>query len=118
MPYKTGTWGEQAKARSKNRNDYFKSRALHTSNLKRRYGITSEQYDQMLKKQKGLCAICKNKENAKSYNKQSSAPQRLAIDHCHKTGLVRGLLCFSCNRGIGYLKDDIKLLSNAIKYLQ
>ncbi len=59
-------------------------------------------------KQKGLCAICK----------KPSKNKKLALDHCHDKNLVRGLLCYQCNIGIGYLKDDIDILKSAIKYLR
>lgn len=115
MTYKDGAWGEKAKARAKKRKEYF--RDYRRENAMKRYGITQIQYDEMLKKQKGACAVCKQKESAKSYNSKNG-PQRLSIDHCHTTGKVRGLLCFSCNRAIGYLKDNTKLLAAAIKYLK
>lgn len=67
----------------------------------------------MVRKQHNKCAICGNKETKKLHGKVVS----LAVDHCHKTGKVRGLLCQNCNHGIGMLKDDPKLLKNAIIYL-
>ena len=67
------------------------------------YGITEEQYIEMFNKQKGKCAICEtHQDNLKS---------PLHIDHNHKTGKVRALLCYKCNHGIGCFNDDIKLLS-------
>lgn len=75
--------------------------------LKREYGITPEQYDQMLVEQAGGCAVCGQPPNGK----------RLHIDHCHTTGKIRGLLCSGCNRALGYLQDDPELLRVAIKYL-
>jgi hypothetical protein len=75
--------------------------------LKSRYGITIDRYDAMYEQQEGKCAICRAEDS-----------DQFAVDHCHKTGKVRGLLCRSCNLGIGQLKDDIEVLSNAITYLQ
>lgn len=77
-------------------------------NLKRCYGITPEEYDKMLREQGGTCAICRGTESV----------GRLAVDHCHSTGKVRGLLCTNCNQAIGKLKDDAQLLRNAINYLE
>lgn len=77
--------------------------------LKSKFGITVEQYDATLEKQNGVCAIC---------NKTCRTGRRLAVDHCHKTGKVRGLLCAECNNGIGKLNDDPDLLRKAIKYLE
>ena len=73
----------------------------------REYGLTEEEYNNMILSQNNLCAICNNPSKNKA----------LAIDHNHKTGKVRGLLCMNCNTGIGFLKDDITILNNAIKYL-
>lgn len=114
MTYKTGSWGIQAKQRSRNRNKYFATYHMKRK-LVKRYGINEEIYQQILKKQEGKCAICGSKKATPIDYK--NAPQRLAVDHCHKTGKVRGLLCFSCNRALGYLKDDITLLKKAIEYL-
>jgi len=73
------------------------------------YGITYEQFVEMYYKQDKKCAIC---------NKEIDINSRFThIDHCHKTGKVRGLLCHQCNAGIGFLNDDINILANAIKYL-
>lgn len=59
--------------------------------------------------QEGRCAICNRTEE--------EAGSTFHLDHCHTTGKLRGLLCGKCNRGIGYLNDDVKLLSSAIDYL-
>lgn len=76
---------------------------------KRNFGITLNDYNIILKNQKGKCAICKQKE---------SNGKNLSVDHDHKTGKVRGLLCNNCNRSLGLLKDDISVLKNCIKYLK
>ena len=83
------------------------------SKLKKAYGITLDQYNEMLSKQDGKCMICLSDNNG-FYNKK---PKAFAVDHCHTTGKIRGLLCGDCNTGIGLLKDNIDLLNNAIKYL-
>lgn len=79
-----------------------------TAYLKNAYGITEQEYRKLLRRQHGVCAIC----GAKPKN------QTLAVDHDHETGKVRGLLCRSCNVALGCLKDDIRLLSAAIVYLE
>lgn len=81
--------------------------------LKKAYGITLEQYEELLSKQKGKCSICGIDNNGKYRNK----PRAFAVDHCHNTGKVRGLLCSDCNTGIGLLKDNVNYLELAIKYL-
>ena len=82
----------------------------HNVDLKRRYGITVADYKVMFENQKGLCAICEQH--------QDNFKRRFCVDHCHDTGIVRGLLCDNCNSGIGKLGDDIDYLKAAIMYLQ
>ena len=74
-------------------------------NLKLRYDITVEEYNRMVKEQEGKCLICKK------------TPEKLVIDHSHKTGTVRGLLCHSCNIGIGFLKEDMNIFKSAMEYI-
>ncbi len=81
-------------------------------NLKRAFGITLEEYDAMLQKQGGVCAVCGNPEKTH----QNGFP--LAVDHYHETKKVRGLLCLNCNRGIGHFEDNPELLAKAIQYLE
>ena len=83
------------------------------SKLKRAYGITLSEYQELLSKQDSKCAICGVDNNGKYRNK----PRAFAVDHCHTTGKIRGLLCSDCNTGIGLLKDNINFLQSAIKYL-
>lgn len=77
--------------------------------LKRFYGINLQEYNKMLKNQQGTCKICNSKPKYK---------KSLSVDHCHKTGKVRGLLCGDCNTGLGKFRDNIDSLKNAIKYLK
>lgn len=83
------------------------------SDLKRYYGIDLVQYSQMFMEQNGKCAIC-----GSDYGGHRNGVQKaLAVDHDHKNGKVRGLLCEPCNQGIGKLKDDAGLLRKAADYL-
>jgi len=84
------------------------------SKLKYKFGLTVEQYDKMFEQQNGLCAICGKCETR---NAPSGAIKRLSIDHDHRTGYVRKLLCYQCNLTLGQCKEDINILANAIKYL-
>lgn len=80
----------------------------------KRLKLTPEWYIEQFNKQNEKCAICNQKEiqiNTKGEIK------RLAIDHNHKTGKVRDLLCSNCNRALGHFKDDVEIIENAIKYL-
>lgn len=81
----------------------------------RNYGISLEEYNQLLEKQHNVCAICHLPEKAK--NNQGEIRQ-LAVDHCHTTGKVRGLLCHSCNVLLGKAYDNVVILANAIEYLK
>jgi len=80
------------------------------SNIKANYGITLEYYNHILSSQGGKCAICGSPSNGNRW--------RLYIDHCHKTGKVRGLLCYNCNFGIGNLKDDEEIIESALNYIR
>ncbi|MDG4532742.1 endonuclease domain-containing protein [Streptomyces sp. AV19] len=73
--------------------------------LKRKYGITEAERDEMIASQMGTCAIC-------------LAAPAVHVDHCHDTGKVRGVLCFNCNSGIGKLRDDLGILRRAVAYLE
>jgi hypothetical protein len=81
--------------------------AYHKTKLKK-YDLTPECYEEMLNIQSGCCAICKRSDNGK---------RRFAVDHCHTTGKVRGLLCTPCNVSLGALGDDPRVLLEAAKYL-
>lgn len=82
--------------------------------LQRTFGITFNDFTKMKENQNFVCAICKKPETAKHKNKI----RELAVDHDHKTGKIRQLLCHQCNSGLGNFKDDINLLYTAIKYLE
>lgn len=75
------------------------------------YGITKQQYKDMLKRQKGCCAICESKTS------KTNQTEFFHVDHCHTTGKVRGLLCSKCNSGLGSFEDNPKFLQRAISYL-
>lgn len=78
--------------------------------LQNKYSITSEDYEIMLKEQNNCCAICNNPDPGRNHN-------IFMVDHNHETGKVRGLLCFSCNVGLGLFKDDPNIINSAILYL-
>lgn len=82
--------------------------------LQRYYGITGEQYGEMLAAQKGLCAICGRPETAMI----NGQPKIMHVDHCHATDQVRALLCGSCNGGLGLFKDDPTVLRAAADYIE
>lgn len=83
------------------------------SRLKIQYGLTVEEYEKLLSSHQGVCAICGEQETA-VYNGKI---KRLAIDHNHETGEVRGILCDRCNRGLGFFRNSSQLLLNAARYI-
>lgn len=95
--------------------------------LRREYGITLADYDVMVKAQDGLCAICGKpptitlgRESPRREGRRQGRPRRpqLVVDHDHETGKIRGLLCVHCNRGIGFLGDDLTTVKAAASYLE
>jgi len=74
-----------------------------------KYGITAEQYNALVEKQHGACAIC---------SLPCSSGRRLSVDHDHRSGKIRGLLCVNCNQSIGKFKDNPALLDRAAAYLE
>lgn len=88
--------------------DYYKD-----AYLRKRYGVSMGWYREQFDRQNGTCAICLREETAVIRGKRLS----LAVDHCHDTGAVRGLLCRSCNNAIGMLKHDVAVLQRATEYL-
>lgn len=87
------------------RNKYSLPGASENRRLLAAYGITSNLKSFMSKKTDGKCEICKK-------------PSKLVVDHDHHSGLVRGLLCSKCNRGLGHFDDNISLMLRALRYLQ
>lgn len=77
--------------------------------LKAQYGISEADYASMLEAQNSTCAICQRPPNAGT---------SLCVDHCHASGRIRGLLCHACNKGIGFMRDDVKRLEAALDYLR
>ncbi len=98
------------------RNTYYKSyyknnkTIYHKINLKKNYDLTLEQYNELLEQQNHCCLIC--------HVHQSKLRRKLAVDHSHKSGKIRGLLCTKCNTILGTFDDNIKLLESAIYYLK
>lgn len=76
--------------------------------IKKKYGLTLDQYDEMVQRQSGLCALCR----------RPPLRTNLAVDHDHSTGAIRMLLCDLCNQGLGCLKDDPELLRRAAEYIE
>jgi hypothetical protein len=80
------------------------------SRIKKNYGLDEADYNNLLKRQRYQCAICGVDEK--------NLTKRLHVDHNHKTGIARGLLCVNCNLGLGSFKDNQEFLLYAVLYLQ
>lgn len=87
-----------------------KQKARSFRALLKSYGISEEIYEQERQNQDYRCKICRAHEDTQFH-------RRLVVDHCHTTGLYRGLLCTKCNTGLGSFNDNISVLKNAIEYV-
>lgn len=92
-----------------------KPHIMKSVELKKRFGISLEEYEQMLEQQNNVCAICKQPET--SIDHRTKKVRSLAVDHCHTTNKIRGLLCTNCNTALGLFRDDLLILKQAIHYL-
>jgi hypothetical protein len=84
------------------------TKARHLRMRLSRYGLTLEEYQLLLEKQEGRCAICRTDQFGR---------REICIDHCHETGRVRGLLCHRCNAAIGHFQERLDLVQAAVVYL-
>lgn len=113
--YRCKTCDDAARTKSRAKSEGtklgYRRRMLQAS-----YGLSLEDYEAMLDAQEGVCAICKSDNPAGEGNFPKKALS-FSVDHCHSTGKVRGLLCNTCNRGLGFFKDDMALLVSAQEYL-
>jgi hypothetical protein len=84
------------------------------ANYRKNYDLTIEEYNDLLYLQNGVCAVCGEKETRKLRGKVIP----LAVDHCHDTGTVRGLLCSDCNNALGFLREDITRTMRMLDYIR
>lgn len=85
-----------------------RKRAMRDLYYRRTFGISADEFDAMLEAQGGVCAICRQRPEREA---------SLHVDHCHRTGRIRGILCVNCNQGIGKLGEDPELFRRAAEYL-
>lgn len=118
--YRGWTEERRAQAREYSRqwrinNPVAYKKAYIKSMRKRKYGVDEDTYQRMLEEQGHRCAICGHEEKLKS---NGVDVDNLSVDHNHRTGAIRGLLCHNCNRALGLLADDPQRLAAAIVYLR
>lgn len=101
-------WRKLNPGYDKRHRDYEK---IREAAWRRRYGISREDYERLLKEQDGVCAICSTDTVGRGH-------EYFHVDHNHETGEVRGLLCDKCNRGLGYFNDNALTLAKASSYLR
>lgn len=109
-------WSEYSREWNKKNPDKYVN-----SHLQRNYGITLDDYNVILASQHGVCAICGEIPEGPRNQRRGAHlifKARLVVDHDHATGKVRGLLCSTCNTGIGALKDDPATIRSALAYLE
>jgi hypothetical protein len=97
----------------KEKRKYPSKEIQRENSINKKYNITQTDYEAIKTQQNGVCKICKS-----PYGSITRKDISFMIDHCHTKGHVRGLLCFSCNIALGYLKDDVERLKRAIEYLE
>lgn len=113
---KDPNWREKRQLRSKAYRENLdpevkrkRARDTRCRYIRKTFGISLDQYEEMVLERNGCCDICKS---------GTKGMGTLHIDHCHKTGMVRGLLCMNCNVSLGLMYDDPEIMENAIKYIQ
>lgn len=105
------TWNDRNKDKVRlSMAKFIISGGARAARLKKRYGVSLDEYDALHVAQDGCCAICKAPKPGGKYS-------FLHVDHDHETGKVRGLLCTNCNRALGYMGDDPLRLTIAAAYL-
>ena len=110
LKHKRKEWAKIKDKKNKERRNYRKKNPLYykAQKIKSTYGISLQDFYDLLKKQKNKCAICR---------KEFISSKDTHIDHNHKTGEIRKMLCSGCNLGLGHFRDSVKFLRQAIKYL-
>ena len=101
------------------KNEHYTLEKARAEHLWRVYGLTTEEYEQMLLDQNGLCACCGQPEKRRAGRKKRSENiPLLHVDHCHTTGRIRGLLCSACNTALGLLEEDPQRIMALLHYVE
>lgn len=121
MPLGVDNWVWKPSTSSKDKAAYARQwrkanpEKAKNADLKKHFGVTLAEYEALFASQNGVCAICLQPERSKAAD---GGPRAMPVDHCHKSGKVRGLLCTACNRGLGMFGDSEATLLAAINYLK
>ena len=114
LPMQTRGVGKRyCSTKCQNHAKYLRYRA-HAGKVK--FNLSEGEYDALAAAQRGVCAICEQPETAVGHKR--TEPRKLAVDHCHDSGTIRGLLCTKCNQGLGLFAEDPDRLHAAIRYLK
>ena len=106
----------KAKANMLTRPKELRQKVLRRHHLKKTFDLTLEQYQAMWDAQLGVCAICGKPETRQTY--PTRATSSLSVDHNHETGMIRGLLCHSCNTALGLLYEDPVVIESMLDYVR
>lgn len=112
------SWNDKNRDKVRARNREYKKlkpSQYKNSQLLHAYGLTLEEYNTLLSSQNNGCAVCGKPETAKH---QGGKVRDLAVDHCHTTGKVRGLLCTKCNTALGLLEDSQEIIMKLFHYVE
>ena len=112
LGYRCKSCDNKARRKHYNANIEAAKASARARNIKCKYGISMDTYNQMFDDQLGRCKICGCDETSKRVHGS------LAVDHCHDTGIVRGLLCNQCNRALGMFNDNAYIIDKAHQYLR
>lgn len=112
--YLSNNWDNDEDRKNHYRDFYRDHPTNRNKYLIKRFGITLEDYNQLLQEQDFVCSICRQSET----ETRNGRVKTLAVDHHHETGKPRGLLCAACNKGIGWFRENIQTLERAVEYLQ
>lgn len=112
----SGINGDRRAYEAKAQKAYRQKRPMNVrdTHLYKNYGIRLDDYERMFESQGGVCAICRKPETTVIRGRVIA----LAVDHCHSSGKIRGLLCVNCNKVIGHAKDSLETLERSIEYLK
>ncbi len=100
------------------RKERYDPEAKRRANFRYNYGMDSRVYDQLFQFQGGVCAICGRPPEYRKIGRARTPNKSLTLDHCHRTKLLRGLLCYECNLAIGWMRDNVENIDKMRAYIE